>query len=791
MRTRPFLPIALAFITGLHFAFRIPVAGETVVLLVAGLLLAALVFQRYAGIATLCLLAAMPGLGVLTHRLAHEAAVPDEVRTLEPYQTIEVIATVTTVPEERFGRVRFQALVHALRVDSLLQPVRFRIRVQAPEVAVEPGDEIFLRAGWLPPRGPRNLGTIDMREQFAAAGLAGTVRVRTDGVVLKTGVNHYAEVTFSARAGRVRSVLNTAVHRALPQSSAGIVAGLLLGERGGIEEDILHDFSSAGIIHVLAVSGLHVGFIMLIIYIAGSFFNLPRSALLVISLLGVWAFALVTGMKPPVFRASLMATLFVIAMIRDKRADALNLLSFAALVILALRPGDLYSVGFQLSFAAVAGIVLLHPFFEQRIRKISLIDRAYAHALPRWTLSLMIVSLSAQLGTLPVSAWHFGSFSLVGMLANLFAIPLVFVAVATAFVMLIASAFWPGAAAVFAATVHVVITLVVELAAVMARLPFAAVEGWYPDFPLIVLYGLVLFWLLAGSGRIRFYTLLAMLLVLNFRVWAPVLSGSARLLEVAVLDVGQGDAIVVRSPTGRAMLIDAGPAFADVSAGERHVVPFLQRQGIRQLDVVVVTHPHLDHFGGLFAVAETIPLGKVVFADTGYASPVFRNLLSFLNFRNVPIQIARRGDLLDELDPVLGMILAPPEDLAVLDKHLNNASIVLKLMYGRTAFLFTGDAEERAERRVSGYGGFLRAAVLKAGHHGSRTSSTPAFLSRAQPEIAVFSAGAFNKYGHPDPGILARYRAVGASIHRTDLQGAALFRSDGDKIRRIIALPLR
>ncbi len=786
MQKRPFVPVALAFIPGIHLAQQVHLPVSTGMFATAGLLLLALLIQRFRVVATICILLAVLSLGLIAHRIEHIAVRPPAVAALLPYQKVDAIARVTSAPQLRSGRVQMRAQILAMRNGTTVQPAVFRVRVVARSLPfpVRINDEIFLRADWQPPRGPRNPGEFDALEWFAVQGLAGTLHLREGGVLQKIGSAREPALPITTWTNHVRDHMRAVLQDLLPPATAAVVTGLMLGERSEIDDQTLDDFKRAGIIHVLAVSGLHAGFIMMLVYIAGSFFALPRSTLLLLSLLGVWAFALLTGMKPPVFRASLMASLFVLAAVGDKNADALNLLAFAALGILLLRPGDLYGTGFQLSFAAVAGIVMIHPVLERLLKKICVVKRLYAYTLPRWIISLMLVSLSAQMGTLPVSAVHFGSFSLVGMLSNLFAIPLVFVAVATAFLALLSYAILPVLAVPFAAAVHVVITLVLVLAELMARVPYAAVTDWYPAPVFVLVYGLALALLLVQATHARFWCVAGILFVLNYWAWVPVVNGEARLLRITCLDVGQGDAALVQAPNGRTLLIDAGPAFEDFSAGERLILPFLRRQGIHRLDAVLVTHPHLDHFGGLFAIAGGIPIGKVILADTAYASSSFRKLLSLLNFRNVPIQIARQGDVLDDFMPVLGLVFGPPADLAGLKKHVNNASIVLGLYYGKTSFLFTGDAEKIAEARLLAYGMLLRADVLKVGHHGSRSSSTPLFLQQVRPAYALFSAGAFNKYGHPEATVLSRFQQFGAEMHRTDLRGAAVYISDGRSILR-------
>jgi competence protein ComEC len=462
----------------------------------------------------------------------------------------------------------------------------------------------------------------------------------------------------------------------------------------------------------------------------------------------VAGFAAVVGPQPSVLRAAIMATLVLGALLVERDASVLNSLALAALVILALRPGDLRDPGFQLSFAATAGIVVA--------------------PLPRGLIAGAIgVSLAAELAVLPITLVHFNQLSLIGPLANLGAVPLA--GVTTIVGLAGVGASWVASAAgevLLNATWPVLLALR-ALVAVAATPAWALVHLPAPSAPAVLCYaaGLLLalaWWRLRPerprlAGRLGLLALALVALAVGIGAWPLVRPPDGR-LRILVLDVGQGDAIVVETPAGRTLLIDAGSGGPmRLDAGERVVAPVLWNRGVLRLSAAVTTHDDQDHAGGIAAIRKLFTIGEAWTAE---------------ELRAAPRVIG--GVRLTALDR--------PDELGDRRRSRNDDALALRVDYGLVSFLLASDITAATEAQLVAAGAPLAATVLKVAHHGSRGSSTADFLRAVRPLAAVVSVGARNPYGHPSPETLARLAEVGATVYRTDRDGAVVLETDGRRL---------
>jgi competence protein ComEC len=568
----------------------------------------------------------------------------------------------------------------------------------------------------------------------------------------------------------------------LGQPQTGLAVGLLLGDKTGLDEELRERIHSLGIGHILAVSGLHVGFVLVILMTLGRLLPAPGGIRIILIGLGLACYVLLTGASPSVVRASIMAFLYAWGRSIERRPSGWNLLAAAAIISLIINPRSLFTASFQLSFMAVAGILYLYPGLRSWVTGTRFGEWAYQRKPLRYICDLFLVGLGAQAGILPVMVSVFHTLSVYVLLANLAVIPLAGLVVISGLVSLSVSALWTGLAEVLANATWFFVMLIQGMVDLSAGLPYLQIITGRPGVSaivgVIVVISLFPYLIKPGWPRVRLRLLAAMLILANAIVWSSGLR--ARDLTVTVLDVGQGDAIHVALPDGRHLLIDAGIRTPQFDQGKRVVRPYLRGRGVRRLHAAVISHPQADHLGGLSYIIEHVPVGELWDTPNPHVSALYRSFKAIADSVGIPVRPLSSGDVIS-MGGIELFVLSPDEFLLETHYKANNASLVIKLQYGRTSMLFMGDVEKSVETRLLTYGEFLSVDWLKVGHHGSGTSSSAAFLEACHPYGAVISVREGNVFKHPSEEVLARLKSATQVVHRTDRDGALVMRSDGEK----------
>jgi competence protein ComEC len=581
-------------------------------------------------------------------------------------------------------------------------------------------------------------------------------------------------VGLSGRVARVRDAVEGRLEGLYPRTW-GVVHALVLARKDGLDPEIREAFAVAGLAHLLAISGFHVG------VVAGMLFGVLRMlgasgrGAAVAASVGVWAYVACIGVPDAAGRAAALVSFAAWARVRGYPPHRGGALATALLAMMVVDPGAIARVGLQLSFAGAAGLAVAAGPLERAL------GRGRGRRVPRPARSALAAGVAATVFTLPLVVWHFERLSLVGIPATLVAGPMVAVAIPGIFASLVLGTVIPGAGSFLAGGVEWTLEAMLWLVRGLAALPFAAAwvpRTWVPVGALTVIVTLLGLrrWKPRMRGRARLIVATGGLAG-GLAVW-PVLAGTAArgTVEIVVLDVGQGDAIAIRSPRGRWVLIDAGPAADGFDAGERVVLPYLRRRGVSGLEAMILTHPDLDHIGGASAVLEGLEVRAVFDPGVPSSGATYLAVLESVEREEAPWLPLRAGRTL-ELDGVALRVLHPPGASDVEAWSSNDRSVVLLLRFGDFTALLTGDAEAEAEARLVRDEGSGPVDVLKVGHHGSSTSTTPTFLERVAPEAAVISAGRRNRYGHPAPEVMARLEAMGVRIYRTDRDGTLTIRA--------------
>jgi len=809
---RPLIPLLGAFMAGIIAGTLIPghhLPAYTAAAMAAGVVCWG-VAKGYGAFLSPFVLFSM--LGYLSIQYWVAPSVPaNHISHFTDGNRYSVSGTILGRPMTKGPRTTFVLEAEVLKGKTTVHSVAGRIRVsvmgKTPDLSE--GDQVRFVARIRSFHNFENPGGFDYRQYMAFRRITGSAWVAGERLaVVKAGTGKAWNRHFRRFRGEILHLIET-VSDGRPRA---VLKALLLGERDDITPSLRNAFNRAGIGHLLAISGLHIGIVAAVAFAVFkwtlsrfSFFlwrAWTRKGAALLTLVPVLIYGLLSGMSPSTQRAVIMAVVFLMTFLVEREHDPATTLALAALVIVVVDPPAVFSISFQLSFMAVLSIL----YGLSRIPAPAVGDSGFKSRLLRKMVIFFLVSLFAILGTLPPVMFYFNQVSLVGLLTNCIFIPAIgFGVVPIGLLAVFVQPFSHTLAGVILKASAVLLENLLDWVHFFADLPYAAVKTVTPDIVEIgCFYGLAWAVLhLAGnlvnrnesrSGRRHSAQLtaksVAVLSMLVFAVDVGYWTFQRYYLpdlRVTMIDVGQGSSALLELPEGQTVLIDGG-GFSDNSTfdmGARVVAPFLWRKKIRTVDTVVLSHPNSDHLNGLLFILEHFNV-KNVWANgersntDGYGR--FLEIVKNKKIRMLPFHMLSREH---SLNGVHLKILYPPRNFLSRKeteswRKSNNNSLVVKAGFRSVSFLFTGDIMAPAESelvRMSGVA--LKSTVLMAPHHGSRTSSTTAFLSRVAPEIVAVSAGWKNRYRFPHPHVIERYLQRDCRIFRTDQQGAVTFRTDG------------
>ena len=717
-----------------------------------------------------------------------------------PDRPVALPATLvgTIVESVRHAPGRLTALVQVTASDDSDLPTPFFLRLtwRDPDRDLQRGVQVRMRtrvhapSGTLNPRGFDYAAYLDAQGVDAVGSVSGAGAIEvlgTDGGLWSYPISSRID----AWRSRVRNAAET-----LPQPARGLFLSLTIGEQGFLAPEVREWFMTTGTVHILSISGSHLGLIALLSFALSrkACLLLPSMLLLELSrwlipsrlaalctLVPVLGYTLLAGAETATIRSAIMIIIGLWTVWLGTPQYLLHALAAAAGLTVLVHPAALYDISFQLSYVSVWVLALAlqreRPPDELPSPTIGLVGRTLY-----WLKESVRLTAWVTLATMPLVACYFNQVSWMGLFANLLMVPFV------GFLLLpmsLLSAVWvivsQSSTLPFAGAIELLGQAVMTSTQWLAGLPGAE---WYvaaPTVPTMLLF-YVLGWAMLtdrpvhASPMVQRAMAVGMACLIVWWLWSPRPFSQEGQVRVTFLDVGQGDSAVIELPRREVVLIDGGATYERFDMGRGVVAPFLWNRGIRTIDHVIATHPQLDHAGGLAWILAHFHVEQVWTNGVSRSEEFYRKIERALASRHLSATVAEQGrQMLEDGDCAMAVLNPPPgRDASSVGKQpsLNNLSVVTELTCGRRRMLFTGDIEREGLARMAQAGHLRHIDLLKVPHHGALSSLDRGWLNTVQPEIAVVSAGRRNPYGHPAGDVIAAYQSVETQLWRTDQDGA-------------------
>lgn len=724
--------------------------------------------------------------------LRYQASIPTaDERSVQFYNDgakVTFTGVIVSPPDVRDRTTHLIVESRSISAGGNLGPVSGRVLIYAPRSPQHRAGETVKISGKL--QTPSSPSDFDYRGYLANQGIYSTITYPDIVIIGNPQGFRPLDWVYS-----LRTALADRVAEVLPEPQAALAQGIILGIRSGIPQDVSDDFRRTGTTHVLVISGMQFSIVAGMLTAAGIWLFGKRRYLYVwLALAAIWLYALLTGMTPPVVRSAIMLSLFLGADILGRQRNALPALALAAAVMVALSPRLPWDASFQLSFLATLGLVLTAPplqSFGRNVVTTRLGEDGFAARTLNWIVDSLAVTVGVTILIWPVIAHYFGVLSIVSPFATLLLLPALSPLLITGTLAALLGFILPPLGQAMGWVAWLFASYMLGVVKAGASLPASAVDiGQIHPAALWGYYTLLGLGLLAYRGRARVASLLRhaadRLARVPLKLAAPaflsvtVLAGLFTAatpddrLHVSFLDVGQGDAVYIRTPSHQDFLVDGGPGAQAVVTELSRRMPFWDRT----IDLIVLTHPHADHLSGLIEVLERYQVRQVLLPVTDSDTPLWQEWLDAVAHENAVVTVARTAQVIESGSVRIEVLSALPSE------GPDAGATVLRVSEGRVSFLLTADIPRQTEMTLVMHRAPLNSTVLKVGHHGSDTSTSAGFLAVVSPQAAVISVGAGNSYDHPHQEVMARLAdTVGeASIYRTDVDGAVEFTTDGQRL---------
>ncbi len=729
---------------GVHIASYACIAGA--ILLVAALP----IFRRMPWIIIFCMLFFV--LGCISVAISDKQQMNFEAAFYD--KPVTIYGKLLSPSKNKEYYTSFTLDVYEIYADNRERPLRKRLDVQLsgiPTVELAARDYVTISGTIEAPRPAMNVGGFDYAKYQRQHEIIGTLMAQNNAIQKAQGDKTLLDQFYGIRISILHLFSNT-IH------DAGLLQGIVLGDTSLMDDKVLQDFSRCGLTHVVAVSGMHIAILLafVLMLLRKSTLRLPFRSL--IALCMIWLFTMLTAFEPSVVRSSVMASLYLAASLVSRDSDSLTALGIAAGIICALNPYAVLDAGYQLSCLATLGILV---FTGPLLRIFSV--------LPVTLREYVAMTLSAQLLTIPVVSMLFGNVSIIGIIANILVVPYISIIFIGSFALILFGWLIPPLAVLPAGFINYFLVIVTKTAGALSAIPFAAISYMTTKMLMLTYYCAIgLLFVLLSTKHQRYIKLLLMAL---FSIFLSVclFSGfqSAQRLRVDFINVGQGDAALVRIPGSLPLLIDTGSSYYS-----KELVSYLKRQNIHTIDTVILSHSDSDHSGGLEALLRAFEIRQVMFPKSPGFNASSKATYDLASSYGTKMIYAKQADRYAMGDAELAVLWPNGRDGYI--KTNNNNSLVLMLTYMDRKFLFTGDLEQEGENALLKTFPKVHCDVLKVSHHGADTGTSASFLGQSTPSFGIISVGT-NNYGHPSNETIAKLSPYIGLPYRTDTNATIQF----------------
>lgn len=636
------------------------------------------------------------------------------------------------------------------------------------------GDKIILKGIFEQPTAQRNYKGFNYKEYLKSIEIYGIVYSNINQIKLikENNIN-----IISSIANTITNKAKDNIVKRFPEESAQLIMGILLGAKDNIEESTIEQFRNSSLSHILAVSGLHISYIILGITYLLKISRISSRIAKIFSIFFLIFFTIIVGYSPSIARACIMGCVSIASGIFFRKSDSITNISLATLIILILNPFSIINIGFLLSFIGTVGIIVLNNNITIFMDKIYVIKNNFVNNILSVIKPIISITISVQLIIFPIIVIYFGTISYTFIISNILTSHIIGLIIILGFIFIILSFISLNLSNIIICLLNILLSYLKNITGIISSFSISKLTVIRPNIFIICIYYLTLFllnyiytlynkkslrttekkiikFLKNNYIKIIIITIILMLITNIFSVYK-------RHLSIYFIDIGQGDSCLIVTPKNKKILIDGGgnKNEKEFNVGDQVLIPYLLARGIKTIDYVMVSHFDIDHCQGLFSVIKQLTVKNVIIGKQFETSENYEKFKKIVREKKIKVHVVEAGQRIKIEKDLYFDVLWPSSNNAISENGINNNSLVCKLVYQNFSMLFTGDIEEIAEKDIlEKYKNMnvLQSTILKVAHHGSKSSSIQEFLDAVKPKIVLIGVGEKNTFGHPNNGVLER-----------------------------------